>query len=183
VRPRKRVERSDIQFRGKYILETALVDSYMTNAIANHFFLKGNPKRSDLMLILSNHDITFRTKEIIYRAILKKRYPDLWKEHSRDVKKLKDIAEYRNMLAHWGSIPPPFGADLSKVDYVTLYDIGKPEEPRQITKQSHNAKLKELLHLCGVTREIMNAIERRHPASKRLSKRRFKEMLKVYAEA
>jgi hypothetical protein len=150
----------------------------MTNAIANHFFLDGDPKRSDLMSILSNHDITFRTKRIIYEAMLKKCYPDIWKAHSSDIKKLKDVAEYRNRLSHWGSIPPPFGADISKVDYATLYQIGEPGKLEKITKQSHNAKLKELLDLCITTQTIASEIERRHPESKR----RWRELLKTYAE-
>lgn len=61
----------------------------MTNAIANHFFVNLDPKRADLLSILWNYNSSFRTKEIIYRALLMKRYPDIWKKYSSDVKKLK----------------------------------------------------------------------------------------------
>ena len=119
----------------------------------------------------------FRTKRIIYKAMLMKHYSDLWK-HWRTLKKpLKEITDYRNRLAHWGSIPPPFGADISKVDYATLYHIGEPGKLEKITKQSHNAKLRELLHVCNITEVIMNEIQRR---SRSTSKRSL-EWMKVYA--
>jgi len=173
---RSKIERLDIQSRGKYILETTLVESHMTNAIANHFFLEGDPKRSDLMSILAL--FTFRTKQIIYKAMLMKHYSDVWKEYSRDIKKLKEITDYRNRLAHWGSIPPPFGADISKVDYATLYHIGEPGKLEKITKQSHNAKLKELLQICMITEVIMNEIQKRRRPT---SKRSLREWMKPYA--
>ena len=150
----------------------------MTNAIANHFFLEGDPKRSDLMSILAL--FTFRTKQIIYKAMLMKHYSDVWKEYSRDIKKLKEITDYRNRLAHWGSIPPPFGADISKVDSAILYQIGEPGKVEKITKQSNQAKLKELVRLCGIAETVAFEIEKRHPESRK----RWKQMMKAYtAEA
>jgi hypothetical protein len=166
MRLRSKIRRLDIQSRGSYILDTALVELNMTEAIANHFFVRTDPKRPDLLSILWNHDFSFRSKEIIYRAMLIRCYPDLWKKYSSDINKLKGIAEYRNMLAHWGSIRPRFGADMSKVDFVTLYHMGKPEKLRCITKQLHKAKLEELWHLCSITETIAHEIERRHPTSR-----------------
>ena len=180
VRLRSKIRRLDIESRGSYILETALLERNITEAIANHFFVNRDPKRQDLLSILWNYDFTFRNKALIYRALLTKCYPGIWKKYSSELRKLKDIREYRNMLAHWHSIPPTLGADLSKVDYVTLYDMGKPEKLRYITQQSHQTKLKELLRLCSITETVANEIERRHPESRK----RWEQLMKAYpAEA
>lgn len=153
------MNRLDNEIRGNYLVAASNLEHNIVEGIASHFYpnpRSGDPKRLDLLwFILRNHNLGFRTKVAIYRALIEKHYPDLWSKYSREINQLDDVAKYRNMLAHAGSALPD--TDLSKktVEYVTLVDfkIGTPIV-RKITRKEGRARLEEADRLYDKTGEI-----------------------------
>ena len=155
------ISRLDNEIRGSYLVATSYLEDNISDTIASHFYpnpRSGDPKRVDLLwFILRNHSLGFRTKVAIYTALIKKRYPELWKEYSSEIAKLEGVTKFRNMLAHAGSVFPD--EDLSKVDYISLVDfkIGEAID-RKISKKEGATKLEELHRLIDITGEIWSQI-------------------------
>jgi hypothetical protein len=151
------IHRLDNTIRGNYLVATSYLEHNMNEAIASHFYpnpRSGDPKRLDLLwFILTNHSLGFRVKVAMYKGLIKKRYPELWKKYASEITKLEGVAKFRNMLAHAGSVLPD--EDLSKVDYISLVDfkIGQPIH-RKISKTEGAAKLEEVNRLYDITGEI-----------------------------
>jgi hypothetical protein len=169
------INRLDNEIRGSYLVATSYLEHNIDNAIASHFYpnpRSGDPKRVDLLwFILTNHSLGFRTKVAIYTALIKKRYPQLWKKYSSEITELEGVAKFRNMLAHAGSALPD--EDLSKVDYVSLVDFKIGEAfTRKISKKEGATKLERVYRLIDMTGEIWLQIwEKNDPESYRKGQR------------
>jgi hypothetical protein len=151
------IDRLDNEIRGNYLVATTNLEHNITEAIASHFYpnpRSGNPKRLDLLwFVLTNHSLGFRVKVAIYTALIRKRYPELWKKYAEEIRKLEGVAKFRNMLAHAGPCLPD--EDLSKVDYISLvyFKIGEPIL-RKITRKEGASKLAEVRRLYKITGDI-----------------------------
>ena len=106
----ERIQRIDNEIRGNYLVATSYLEHNIVEAIASHFYpnpRSGEVKRRDLLwFILMNHTFSFKSKVATYTALIRKYYPDIWQRHSKEIKKLNAIANYRNVLAHAASALP-----------------------------------------------------------------------------
>lgn len=161
----RRISRIDHDLRGGYLVAVSNIETYVNFAIESHFFpnfMDHDQTRLDLHWFVMEHSgLSFRTKVSILIALLKARYPDIWKAHSTDLRRLDKVAEYRNLLAHASSVLPSVNLEETDVDYVTLatFKNGVPSV-RKITINEGESRLAEAQRLAGVCGDIWLTISK-----------------------
>ena len=151
----------DMHVRGKYTIQANWIDYYLAEVITMHFF-PNVVEDHRLLHSIINNQIGFVGKIKTFETILKL-YPDLEKKFSKMVKKIDDIREFRNKIAHSVLDTSDEFLNKNQFDRIRLqFNKNGKEEYYEITKELIDGKLHDTGVILQQLIEILESIEKKH---------------------
>jgi len=143
----------DEKTRGAYLFQAIWIDTLLNQIIACHFCSTDYKKQGMLTGLILN-ELTFSSKIRYFLRILES-YPEIASKHPNIKKKLENVREFRNKVAH--SKLDTSGEFLSKkTNYIRLiYFKNGKRAHYNITEQLNKEKTSEIVKLHYALNEIL----------------------------
>jgi len=149
----------DYNIRGSYLVQAIAIESIISDIIGHYFCQNNNRFGHFVGIIMNKSGITLASKIKILGKILQYNHPKQYKKYAKLMKQLKNVNEFRNLLAHSSSSYSQKFLSKKLDDRIVLayYKDGKRVE-RIITKKDIEEKTTEFADIIDRLIEILSIV-------------------------
>jgi hypothetical protein len=143
------------EIRGRYLNQATFVDAFLSDILANYFC--SDPLRRVLFFseVLNSGEFTFSAKVNLLKNVLKLRFPATLEKQPTLQKKLTELMEHRNTIAH-SHLDTSFETiGKREPNQITLITYKKGETKKiVITLVDHHRRLAETSEVLQMLRDV-----------------------------